>query len=296
MPTFLNIGFEDAGVLAGEADQWTWAFVSSAEEWADFDVLLGLGPYEDFNEGWLGNENHIAAFEPADLAVALYNVGGDPEEAFEREWAGGNETHYESLPVGSFAEYNTPPEPREPFEQEWAAGNENDLPIFVPADLAPALYGGVAEPHENFEQEWAAGNENDIPVFVPANIDAALYGVGVAVEDFEAVNPFQIIVVVLAAGNSDDTSTVKIDGVPVSYDYTGVGGPSSVRNGLVAESGIVDQNAEFVPLGVAFAQIRHKTPGQAVFAELITTGVAEMEFGTPPNPLVSWTSTGSLEY
>ncbi len=80
MATFQNLGFEDAGVSAGEADQWTVNTTFSVEE------IAGYGtpelPEERFETEWDSNEDFLWEFEPSDLSVSSYDENDSTNQTF----------------------------------------------------------------------------------------------------------------------------------------------------------------------------------------------------------------------
>lgn len=142
--SFVNTGFELPGVSLGEAEGWTHSEVASAStfasfdgdalDWEDFlegwqsvaylfqivsvvqttpalmDTMLGVGePVEDFEEGWLGNQNYVKSFSGG---------ASTPVESFA-DWNGSYDVELPAVTPGSFDG-----EPAEDFEEGWL-DNEN---------------------------------------------------------------------------------------------------------------------------------------------------------------------------
>ena len=89
----LNPGFEDGGVLPGEAEHWTLVTFTALER------IAGFGPepfkaWEDF-ERWA---DFLATLEPEDIAIAFFDPRAEGYEDFEESW--NNEFYLTELPTG----------------------------------------------------------------------------------------------------------------------------------------------------------------------------------------------------
>jgi hypothetical protein len=85
-PTFQNLGFEAAGPTPGSALGWLLAWQATAEEIASFGPSP-VRPHEDFERGWLGNEDFLFAFAPTSVEPALFDPASESAEDFEEGWS-----------------------------------------------------------------------------------------------------------------------------------------------------------------------------------------------------------------
>jgi hypothetical protein len=167
VPTFQNLGFESAGATPGSALGWLFAFQSSAEEIAGY-APAPERPQEDFERGWVDNQDFVFSFAPTAVEPALFDSAPKSFEGFEQEWAG-NESFLFELASITAADYDPGPGIKlvEDYEGFWAS-NQSFLFAFAPGNL-------VAAPIEAFESGWRS-NQTYLFAFAPANLSAAQYG------------------------------------------------------------------------------------------------------------------------
>lgn len=181
--TFQNLGFESAGGTPGSALGWLLAFQSSAEEIAGY-APAPERPHEDFERGWIDNQDFLFAFSPTSVEPALFDASPRSFEGFEQEWDG-NESFLFELASIAAADYDPGAGIKlvEDYEGFWAQ-NQSFLFAFAPGNLSAA-------PTEVFESGWRS-NQTFLFAFAPGNLAAADYDPGAAtklVEDFEALWP-----------------------------------------------------------------------------------------------------------
>lgn len=123
-----NGGFETAGTEPGDASGWSFTEVNSLEEYAGFSVGAFDVAWEGFELGW-DNDDFMIEFEPADVEVALFDDGVagltvQEFEDFEEGWLG-NQDWSDELVSTAFAVFDSgTPEPFENFEEEWDSNED----------------------------------------------------------------------------------------------------------------------------------------------------------------------------
>jgi hypothetical protein len=182
-PTFQNLGFEAAGPTPGSALGWLLASQATAEEIAGY-APAPERPQEDFERGWLGNEDFLFGFAPTSVEPALFDPAPESIEDFEEGWSQ-NESYLFELASIAAADYDPGAGTKlvENFDGLWAA-NESFLFAFAPSDLSAA-------PTEAFESGWRS-NQSFVFAFAPAQLGAASYdaaGTPEPFEDFEELWP-----------------------------------------------------------------------------------------------------------
>jgi len=177
-----NGSFESEGASPGAASGWVSTYVSSLEQWADFDqnpTDTFTRPHEDFESGWTPPDDQawIGAFlgDTIDIEAAIFNVGPGqtPYEHFERAWPEPADIFIPALSAIEVALFDG--ETVEDFEDGWGT-----IDLAMGATTA-ALFD--AETAEDFEEGWGTFSE-DIADFSP--VAAVFDGSNPEpVEDFE---------------------------------------------------------------------------------------------------------------
>ena len=166
--TFQNLSFEIVGFQPGEAAGWTQSELASAEEIACYgpsSLSVRRRPEEDFEDGWLSNEDFVFVLGLVD--DAFYDIAISPQrgEDYEEGWLS-NENFtfvHSGLDV---AVYDSTPQDFEDFEEEWLG---NEAFEFQLGTILSAPFGGVGG-SEDFEQTW----DIDIRIFAFAEFSGLL--------------------------------------------------------------------------------------------------------------------------
>lgn len=287
--TFGNTGFETAGTGTGLADKWVFVFFVLGDEYASYDTTLPQ-PVEDFEEEW-GNADTFYEMPPGSVVAAYDTTPPEPVEDFEEEW--NNEPHHWTLPAAILAAYDTTPEDYEDFEEEWLS-NEDDIAEFAGPELTAALYDlAPNEPVEDFEEEWQS-NEDDIAEFAGPELLAALFD-GEEVEDFEEVDLRMYTVEITDIGADGDVYKVKINGVPVVYEATGVGPTTAIRDIIVGYINAAVLGVDASSDGGSKMKLRASISGDVFQLQVEGTGSAGIVLLPSPDKTLYWTQTGELD-
>lgn len=169
--SFLNLGFEQAGVGTGVAQAWTLVVVALGERVA----LFGGRDAEDFVAGWPTVEDYLFVLVPVlNTAEALFDTAQGPGEGFEdfhEGWA--TNIQYEFALSAVVDAFFSTPGP-EGFAEGWGA---YDFQL-----------GAVVEtPLEDFAGAWNGGDAASYSFVLGAMEEADFEGAGSPAEDFGPV-------------------------------------------------------------------------------------------------------------
>jgi len=153
--TIDNGSFEEApaGGPEYDADGWSLAVVSSAEEYAEFaqgpgEGTLGLEQFT-IGRGWGLPVPLIAAFAGLFDDLDPVTFGGLFLEGFDVDWGSGTQFLFGSVPYDP-AEFGTSLDVFDGFEDDWPSPLKS---AFVAADLDDALFNG-ADTFDDLEAGW----------------------------------------------------------------------------------------------------------------------------------------------
>ena len=155
--TFINVGFETAGVLQGMADGWEFVHVATAERFSEYGPRVPGTGFEDYAGGW-GNDDYATEMVIQNPSqYAFYDTAPTDREDYEHEWSS-NEFWSNSFSAIAEAEFDSAtPQQFEDYEEEWST-NEDFLFAFVGlgTDLEAASYDSALTPEttEDFEEGW----------------------------------------------------------------------------------------------------------------------------------------------
>lgn len=154
--TFLNLGFETAEAIPGDAFAWGQTIVSSLVAHANFG-FTSASPFEIWDEGW-NNSAFVFLFAQTDLAQAQFPSGDvDPlvAESFEVGWI--NDTF--SFGLGSIddAEFDAGSVTFEDYEDGWS----NDTWEGTLSGIAVGLFDSGANDFESFNFAFVLNASND---------------------------------------------------------------------------------------------------------------------------------------
>jgi hypothetical protein len=181
--TFVNLGFESAGVTLGSAQSWQLHFQSSAEDIAAFGPEP-VSPVERFEVGWLFNENYTSSFGPTSIEPTLYDSAPTSVEDFEGEWFSNETFLFEHSGLASaFFDIENASKPAEDFDELW---HDNDVFLYSFST------GSLSAPFTDaLEASWRS-NQSFLYAFSSGNVSAATFdGAGTAepIEDFDELWP-----------------------------------------------------------------------------------------------------------
>jgi hypothetical protein len=170
-----NPSFEDAGVLPGEAEHWSFSAVTSLE------VLAGFGAAPE--EAWEDFERWYAlldSLEDVVVVLAFWGSALEGYEAFESGWA--NFVYLYELPPAQLVTCAFGGGAVEDCESGWS--NVPYLRDWALVTTATGVFDG--EPREDFEDQWRS-NQSYAWTWAAVTASAALFDAGVQpVEDFES--------------------------------------------------------------------------------------------------------------
>ena len=182
-----NGGFETAGTEPGDASGWSFTEVNSLEEYAGFSVGAFDVAWEGFELGW-DNDDFMIEFEPADVEAALFDDGVagltvQEFEDFEEGWLG-NQDWSDELVSTAFAVFDSgTSEPFEDFEEEWDS-NEDWRRYFsepgfriASGDVTAGWYRVDLFGQEFAYQATGAESRSDVAEALKVLIDAAGFSI-----------------------------------------------------------------------------------------------------------------------
>jgi hypothetical protein len=182
-----NGSFEVEGAEPGLALGWSSTFVSSLEEWADFDGALagGTRSQEAFEREVLFVRALLG--ETIDTEAAVFNVGAGqvPVERFELAWGTVGMAFLGELNQSEAASFSS--QEQERFEEDWGT-----VAFGLPDGVSIAAFGDGSR--EDFEHGWFAVPEIDY--------SPAVFAGSGSVENFELNVPEAI------TADVDDTLTL----------------------------------------------------------------------------------------
>lgn len=152
-----NPGFEQPGIVPGDALGWRMETVSTAIAWAEF----GASTLDDTVDGYESGWNNDSAAALGDVVYAIFDQAGEPAlvDDFERGWQSNENIipDLESMPIqdATFDQAGQPG-PRDDFERGWS-GNEDIIEDLGDMPVQDAAFGDspAPQPREQFDQQWA---------------------------------------------------------------------------------------------------------------------------------------------
>lgn len=182
----VNPGFEQPGLVPGDARGWRVETVSTAITWAEFGTSTLDATVDGFESGWQDNDNPASL---ANIEFAVFDQAGEPDlvDDFERGWQG-NENRIPdlgSMPVqdATFDQAGMPGQ-REDFERDWMS-NEDRIPDLPSMPVQDAVFGDMPAPQarEQFDQQWAG---------VPGMMEPNMFFDFIQQVDFDSGTPDEI--------------------------------------------------------------------------------------------------------